>query len=138
MATSAINQPFSAFGPAVRTKVLMLGEPDARGSEYRSLPIEHVSFGPDAQKISDHPPPSLAFGELRRANQGTTSAARRWFFGRKPDAGFLLSGFPATLLHAKIFDEWLETRHESLDAVLVGSGAPESVVAHYRTLGLIE
>jgi hypothetical protein len=106
--------------------VLMLGAvgvSDPDHSRVRSLPIEHVSFGPDAQKIID---------------QKTVAAARKWFFGRSPDAGFLLTGFPATLLQAKFFDEWLETRHESLDAVLVGSGAPEPVVAHYRTLGLIE
>lgn len=121
MATYAINQPFSAFGSAARTKVLILGSAGVGDPGYSracSLPIERVSFGPDAQKIS--------------------SEARKWFFGRKPDAGFLLQGFPATLLQAKMFDEWLETRHEGLDAVLVGPGAPEPVVAHYRSHGLIE
>jgi adenylate kinase len=61
---------------------------------------------------------------------------RRWFFARKPDAGFVLTDFPATLLQAKVFDEWLDTRGESLDAVLAGPGAPGEVVAHYRVLGL--
>jgi adenylate kinase len=62
--------------------------------------------------------------------------ARKWYFGRKPDAGFLLTDFPATLLQAKVLDEWLEARRESLDAVFAGPGAPEPVVAHYRALGL--
>ncbi|HZZ56285.1 MAG TPA: hypothetical protein VFE31_00545 [Opitutaceae bacterium] len=120
MATSAINQPFSAFGPAARTKVLMLGEPDGRLSEFCSFPIERVSFRPNAEKIN-----------------GPLAQARKWYFGRSPDAGFLLEGFPATLLQAKMFDEWLEARHEGLDAVLAGPGAPAPVVAHYRSLGLI-
>ena len=62
---------------------------------------------------------------------------RRWFFARKPDAGFVLTDFPATLLQAQVFDEWLEVRGESLDAALAGPGAPAAVVAHYRGLGLI-
>ena len=61
---------------------------------------------------------------------------RRWFFARKPDAGFVLTDFPATLLQAQVLDEWLETRGESLDAVRAGPGAPGDVVTHYRDLGL--
>ena len=61
---------------------------------------------------------------------------RRWFFSRKPDAGFVLTDFPATLLQAKVFDEWLDARDESLDAVHAGPGAPAALVAHYRDLGL--
>lgn len=62
---------------------------------------------------------------------------RRWFFARKPDAGFVLTDFPATLLQAKVFDEWLETRGEALCAVLAGPGAPAALVEHYGTLGLL-
>lgn len=62
---------------------------------------------------------------------------RRWFWTRKPDAGFALSGFPATLLQAKVFDEWLEARDEMLHGVVVGDEpSARSVVEHYRTLGL--
>jgi adenylate kinase len=61
---------------------------------------------------------------------------RRWFFARKPDAGFVLTDYPATLLQAQVLDEWLETRGESLDAVWAGPGAPAAVVTHYRELGL--
>ena len=62
---------------------------------------------------------------------------RRWFFARKPDAGFILSEFPATLLQAKVFDEWLDARDENLQGVFVGLGSNEVVVLHYRTLGLL-
>ncbi|MBI5770942.1 MAG: hypothetical protein HZA93_24400 [Verrucomicrobia bacterium] len=62
---------------------------------------------------------------------------RRWFFARKPDAGFLLTEFPATLLQALVLDEWLEARDEALTAVIAGPGSDESVVSHYRTLGLL-
>jgi hypothetical protein len=44
----------------------------------------------------------------------TLAVMRRWFFARKPDAGFILTDFPATLLQAQVFDEWLEARDESL------------------------
>lgn len=67
----------------------------------------------------------------------TLAVLRKWFWARKPDAGFLLEGFPATLLQAKVFDEWLETRGEALSAVLAGPGAPEALVEYYGTLGLL-
>ncbi len=98
----------------------------------RSLNIEHVS------------PSRLKRQEISRR---TTSVAaeeeqllahlRRWFFARKPDAGFVLTDFPATLLQAKVFDEWLDARNEALSAVFASSGSNESVVQHYRTLGLL-
>ena len=77
-------------------------------------------------------------GISRRPGMGEPILAltRRWFFARKPDAGFVLTDFPATLLQAHVFDEWLDARDESLDAVLAGPGAPADVVAHYRGLGL--
>lgn len=62
---------------------------------------------------------------------------RRWFFTRKPDAGFVLTDFPATLLQAKVFDEWLDARDESLNGVVAGPGSLGSLVLHYRTLGLL-
>jgi adenylate kinase len=62
---------------------------------------------------------------------------RRWFFARKPDAGFILTDFPATLLQAKVFDEWLDARGEEIDAAVAGNGAPKPVLEHYRTLGLL-
>ena len=90
----------------------------------RSLNIEHVS-------------PAALLGREISPKTDLLALMRRWFFGRKPDAGFLLTDFPATLLQAKVFDEWLEARGEALDAVY-GALAPASDVAiHYRTLGLL-
>ena len=62
---------------------------------------------------------------------------RRWFFTRKPDAGFVLTDFPATLLQALVLDEWLEARDETLSGVVAGPGSNESIISHYRTLGLL-
>jgi adenylate kinase len=67
----------------------------------------------------------------------TLALLRKWFWARKPDAGFLLEGFPATLLQALVFDEWLEARDENLTAVFAAPSAPEGVVTHYRTFGLL-
>jgi adenylate kinase len=134
---AAINDLFSRFGPPARTKLLLLGSPDFRSenlmNQVRSLNLEHVS------------PANLMRSEISRhhgsaaVDEATTLARlRRWFFTRKPDAGFVLTDFPATLLQAKVFDEWLDARDEALSAVIrVASGSHESVAEHYRTLGLL-
>jgi len=100
-------------------------------NQLRSLNHEHVSpsrlKGPEISRR----PASAAAEEA-----ATLARMRRWFFARKPDAGFVLTDFPATLLQAKVFDEWLETRDEALTAVLAGPGSPEPIVDHYRMLGL--
>ncbi len=70
-------------------------------------------------------------------DQLTLALLSKWFWARKPDAGFLLEGFPATLLQALVFDEWLETRGEILAAVFAAPAAPADVVTHYRTQGLL-
>ncbi len=73
----------------------------------------------------------------RDLNQLHLALLRKWFWARKPDAGFLLEGFPATLLQALVFDEWLEARGETLTACFVASLPPaDSIVTHYRTQGL--
>jgi len=111
--------------------------------QIRSLNLEHVSpAGLMRQEISRRTP--LGHKAERAASHGenvteetTLALMRRWFWTRKPDAGFALTGFPATLLQAKVFDEWTETRDETLHGVIVGdeiSAVP--VVEHYRTLGL--
>lgn len=63
---------------------------------------------------------------------------RRWFWARKPDAGFVLTDFPATLLQAKVLDEWLEARGENLTAVILNAtnDSHESLIEYYRNLGL--
>lgn len=70
-------------------------------------------------------------------DQLITAVLRKWFWARKPDAGYLLEGFPATLLQAKVFDEWVEARGESLTAVLDSDAAQADVATHYRTQGLL-
>jgi len=118
-----------------RGKLVVLGSPNSISenvmNRVSSLQIEHVS------------PASLMRREIsRHASSGSRfdeailGALRRWFWTRKPDAGFLLTEFPATLLQALVFDEWLETRCEALDAMLVAPDAPTAVVEHYYNLGL--
>ena len=133
---AGINDLFSRFGPPAKTKLLLLGSADFRPenlmNQVRSLNLEHVS------------PTTLKGSEISRrpgpagTDEATTLALlRRWFFARKPDAGFVLTDFPATLLQAKVFDEWIEARDEAIDAVVAGPGAPDPVVGHYRLLGLM-
>jgi len=97
-----------------------------------SLQIEHVSpAGLLRRGIS------RSHGPAGGNEDSILALMRRWFFARKPDAGFVLTDFPATLLQARVFDEWLEARGEEIDAAVAGSGAPGAVVGHYRTLGLL-
>lgn len=146
---AAISVLFSQFGGNARTKLLILGSSGASLepllSRFRSLNIEHVSLADlIQQEISRHTP----LGHLveRASRNGKTveeetvlAVMRRWFWARKPDAGFALIGFPATLLQAKIFDEWLDTRDESLDAVVTAAeDASTTISEHYRMHGLLQ
>ena len=128
---AGISDPFLGFGPAAKAKFLILGSSVNLPDRVRSLNLEHVSpsrlKGPE---ISRRPASAAA----EEAN--LLALMRRWFFARKPDAGFVLTDFPATLLQAKVFDEWLDARDEALHAVIAGPGSNESVVQHYRTLGI--
>ena len=132
---AGISDPFTGFGPAAKTRVILLGASDFHASlmnRARSLNLEHVSpFGLKGPEISRR----TASAAAEEAN--LLALMRRWFFARKPDAGFVLTDFPATLLQAKVFDEWLDVRNEALHAVIAGPSASESVVQHYRTLGLV-
>ncbi len=129
---AGISDPFADCGPPAKVKLLCLGTP-ASGLFFkaRSLNIEHVS------------PAILMRSEISRrcspvaAAEAILASMRRWFFARKPDAGFVLTDFPATLLQAQVMDEWFEARDESLQGVLVGAGASATVVQHYRTHGLL-
>jgi adenylate kinase len=113
--------------------------------QFRSLHIEHVSPGPLVnQEISRRSP--LGQSAQLAMQRGTTvpaetvvALARRWFMARKPDAGFALAGFPATLLQARILDEWLDARDESLDVVLALSPAAAcgELADYYRLHGLL-
>lgn len=119
-----------------RAKIVVLGSleklPETLVAALRSLNIEHVS------------PAQLMRQEISRRNADglkailqVLSAFRRWYWTRKPDAGFLLTDYPATLLQALVLDEWLEARCEALDLVLAASDAPAELIQHYRNLGLL-
>ena len=101
-------------------------------NQARSLNLEHVSPARLLRLGISHHPASAAVNEA-----ATLALLRRWFFARKPDAGFVLTDFPATLLQALVFDEWLDARDESLAAVSAAPGSSAAVVEHYRTLGLL-
>ena len=127
---------FARSSPPGRSKLLLLGSPDFRPENLmnraRSLNLEHVSPTRLVRPEISRRPASAAAEEA-----ATLAQLRRWFFARKPDAGFLLTEFPATLLQALVLDEWLEARDEALSAVVAGPGSDGSVVTHYRTLGLL-
>ena len=112
-------------------------------NQLRSLNIEHVSLA-DLIQLEISRASSLGQKVERALRQESllsdeTSIAlvRRWFWARKPDAGFALTGFPATLLQAKVFDEWLDARDENLHGVMPLSDSSELLLEHYRTLGLL-
>jgi adenylate kinase len=132
----AIVDLFSHLGAPAQTKLLLLGPIDFRTEELmnraRSLQIEHVSPAGLMQRGI-----SRSRGPAAGNEASLLAHLRRWFFARKPDAGFVLTDFPATLLQARVFDEWLEVRGEGIDAAVAGSGAGGPVVEHYRTLGLL-
>jgi adenylate kinase len=130
------------------TKLLFLNQPDTLPEDWmnwiRSLHIEHVSPAHLLrQEICRRSPLGLTAQQAQQRGidlPGETLVAllRRWFHARKPDAGFALCGFPATLLQARIFDEWLEARDESLDAVLAPAPVSDGGLAdYYRTFGLL-
>lgn len=123
--------PLSGCGVSAQTKLVYLGATGASLSPWvRSLNLEHVS------------PSGLARAEISRGPRNgadpTLALLRRWLFARKPDAGFVLTDFPATLLQAIVFDEWLDARAEMLDGVILGDHADTEVITHYRTLGLLQ
>jgi len=136
LSAAGISDHSVGFSPAAQSKVVLLGSPAESGffPDFRSLNLEHVSpallKGRGISPLAARPGPKDEVALL--------ALLRRWFFARKPDAGFVLTDFPATLLQAKVFDEWLETRGEALSAVLAGPGAPEALVEYYGTLGLLQ
>lgn len=138
---------FSSFGPPAQLKFLLLGSsPRSTGkweNQLRSLNIEHVSLVDLIQREISR---ASSLGQMvERAirqesllsDETILALVRRWFWARKPDAGFALTGFPATLLQAKVFDEWLDVRDENLHGVIPLNNSTELLVEHYRTLGLL-
>lgn len=95
------------------------------------------------QEISRQTPAGVqaqrAMGQgLPVSDQTRLGVMRRWFWTRKPDAGFVLTDFPATLLQAQVFDEWLEVRGSALTRVCIFDEASASyaLINHYRTIGV--
>jgi adenylate kinase len=155
---AAISLTFSLSGFTAGAKLLYFGAtgslPADLAIEARSLNLEHVS--PEAlvhQEICRGTPLGQQAAQARQrgtavSDQTLLAILRKWFWARKPDAGFLLAGFPATLLHARVFDEWLEAREETLTGCLCAmppstvasttvDTANLAVIEHYRTLGLL-
>ena len=147
MSDSSSNLFLIATGRS--SKLLVLGEeiglPEIWSNHLRSLHIEHVSPGTlISQEICRRSPLGQS-AELAQ-QRGTpvpaetiTALVRRWFMARKPDAGFALTCFPATLLQARILDEWLDARDESLDGVVASSPASMrgELADYYRTHGVL-
>jgi adenylate kinase len=155
---AAISLTFSLSGLTAGAKLLYFGAagplPAELAIEARSLNLEHVS--PETlvhQEICRGTPLGQQAAQARQrgaavSDQTLLAILRKWFWARKPDAGFLLAGFPATLLHARVFDEWLEAREETLTGCLCAESASTlapatadaanpAVAEHYRTLGLL-
>lgn len=137
---SSSSDLFSRFGALAKPKLVVLGS----SASFTSNLMNRVGSLNQVEHVS---PASLLRQEIsRRLPEGSVArqevilaALRRWFWTRKPDAGFVLTDFPATLLQALVFDEWLEARDEQLDAVLVAQATTSTtaVVEHYRQLGLL-
>jgi adenylate kinase len=141
------SSTFSALASA-KAKIILLGQSGSHFADLvlqgRSLNIEHVSPAfLVQQEISRRTPLGQQAGQaLTRgsavSDQLQLALLRKWFWARKPDAGFLLEGIPATLLQALVFDEWLEARNENLTACFASDlQSADSVVTHYRTQGLL-
>jgi len=141
------SSPLSTFASA-KAKFLLLGPSGPLFADLvlqgRSLNLEHVSPAfLVQQEISRRTPLGQQAGSaLTRGSavpdQLHLALLRKWFWARKPDAGFLLEGFPATLLQALVFDEWLEARGETLTGCFaLDPLSAEPVVTHYRTSGLL-
>ena len=130
------------------TKLLFLDQADTLPEDWmnwiRSLHIEHVSPAHLLrQEICRRSPLGITAEQAQQRGidlpgESLVALLRRWFHARKPDAGFALCGFPATLLQARIFDEWLDARDESLNAVLASAPVIDGALAdYYRTFGLL-
>ncbi len=139
------TKAFPAFG-LPKAKFLVFGQgtffSEAFTKQVRSFSIEHVSSlillqrevlcrTPLGQQVS------AAFSRgFSVPDQALLAVVRKWFWARKPDLGFLLEGFPMTLLQAKVFDEWLEDRGENLHSIFATEFAPADLVTYYCTQGL--
>lgn len=141
------SSPFSNFASA-KAKVILLGPSGSHFASLillgRSLNLEHVS---PAFFVQQEISRRTSLGQQAQLaitrgfavpDQIHLAVMRKWFWARKPDAGFLLEDFPATLLQALVFDEWLEARCETITCGFASNPfSAEPVFTHYRTNGLL-
>jgi adenylate kinase len=131
---------FAGSGDRTRTKLVVLGDGASRSAGYQfwlsSLNfIEHVSPRSLMGSEISRPLPNSYASQVQQITR-----LKRWYWTRKPDAGFLLLDYPATLLQALVFDEWVEARNEKIDVVIgsIDSKTCPEVHDHYRKLGLLQ
>ena len=145
----AISELFSLLGSSKSKLLILHSEAECSGSVpdfCRSLISEHVSTEALLRdEAARHSPLGAAIrrsstAHAAPADETVLALMRRWFFARRADSGFRLLGFPRNLRQCLVFDEWLETRGEHLDACVLFA-APDSeptpVGDHYRELGLL-
>ncbi|HLP02985.1 MAG TPA: nucleoside monophosphate kinase [Opitutaceae bacterium] len=144
----AISELFSLLG-SPKSKLLILSpgaECSGSAPDFRSLISEHVStealLSAESQRDTPLGAALRRAAKSRRTPDDNTVLAvlRRWYFARRAESGFRLLGFPRSALQAIVFDEWLETRGESLNACIqlhppadVSSPAAD----YYRERGLL-
>ncbi len=145
----AISDLFSLLGSSKSKLLILQTGAECSGSvpEFtRSLISEHVST--EALLSVESQRQTSLGAALRRAvksrcvpaDETVLAVLRRWYFARRTERGFLLWGFPRNVMQAIVFDEWLETRGESLDACVWFAGAAGAVpeaVDYYRSRGLL-
>ena len=145
MEGSATFSLFSLRGDPSKAKILVLGSSCSQAPDpFCSLNIEHVSPTRLVRSGISRPPAGMLLeSNFHRSGASASDTSiltlmRRWYWTRKPDAGFVLMDFPATLLQAKVLDEWMDARGESLTACWLESASksPLGIAGHYRTLGL--
>ncbi|HLP07790.1 MAG TPA: nucleoside monophosphate kinase [Opitutaceae bacterium] len=144
----AISELFSLLG-SPKSKLLILSpgvECSGSAPDFRSLISEHVStealLSAESQRDTPLGAALRRTAKSRRLPEDDTVLAvlRRWYFARRAESGFRLVGFPQTVRQALVFDEWLETRGETLDACVHPRPAAETssaVAEYYRDRGLL-
>ena len=94
-------------------------------ARLKALRVEHFSSGDYFRREIERRTPlgrsiegAMERGELV-SDEMTLQLLRQWFWGRPASRGFLLDGFPRTLVQAVNFDEWLDVRQETLTGCLL-------------------